>query len=315
MKIKLDFRGAKVLVTGGAGFVGANFIRHISKLRAEVTVLDNLFTGQKKYIENLGNVDFVKGSTTNKKLVESLVMKNDFIVHLAARNIIASTKSPMLDLESNVIGTMNLLIAAKKYKVKKFIYSSSASVYGEQRVLPIIEQSRLKTYSPYAVSKLAAENYCSVFWRLYKVPTISLRLSNVYGPFQNPDNPYSGVIHKFIKLIDTNNAVKIHGDGLQTRDFTFVDDVSRAIKKACFVDGNEGMIFNVGTGVESSIQDIVKNLEKIYNKKIKVKYAENRDIDNVRRRLMNIESIRINLNWIPKTIFRDGLIKTINWHT
>ena len=315
MNKELNFSGAKILVTGGAGFVGVNFIKHVSKLNAEVTVLDNLFTGQKKYLENLANVEFVKGCITNIKVVDSLVMGTDFIVHLAARNIIASTKNPLLDLESNVVGTMNLLLSAKKYKVKKFIYSSSASVYGDQRVLPIIEESKLKTYSPYAVSKLAAENYCSVFWRLYQVPTISLRLSNVYGPFQNPDNPYSGVIHKFIKLAQADKPVKIHGDGLQTRDFTFVDDVSRAIKKACLSNGNEGKIFNVGTGVESNIQHIVKTLEMIFKKDIKIDYAENRDIDNVRRRLMNIESIRMELNWIPRTLFKDGLIKTIEWYT
>ncbi len=311
---QLDFKGKKVLITGGAGFIGSNITEKIAHFGGEPIVLDDLFTGAIENIDLNVKYEFINGSVNNKRLVFELIQRMDYIIHLAARNIIVSTKNPMEDYKTNIGGTLNILMAAKKYGIERMVYSSSASVYGNPGAIPIKETESVYTFSPYAVSKLAGENYCHAFYETYDLPTVSLRYSNVYGPKQNPKNPYSGVISKFIKLINNGKCPEIHGDGLQTRDFTYIDDVVDATLVALLSDKAEGMVFNIGTSIESSILGLLKKLSTIYNKDISPIHIDRRDIDNIRRRALNIEQIRTRLRWQPQINLFEGLKRTVEWY-
>ena len=187
--------GRRILVTGGAGFVGASLVRRLVDMSARVTVLDDLFTGKAETIPT--GAQFVKGSVTDQGLVRDLVKEHSLVFHLAARNIIASTANPRDDYETNIGGTLNVLMAARESRPDRVVYTSSTSVYGNPRSIPINEDDGIVLLSPYAVSKLGGENYCSAFYESYGLPVSVVRYSNVYGPGQRPDNPYCGVVSKF----------------------------------------------------------------------------------------------------------------------
>lgn len=309
------YKRKKVLVTGGAGFVGSNLVRYLIELGADVTVLDDLFTGSLDNLENLDNYKFVQGDVRDKKLINEIVGEFEYVFHLAARNIIISTKNPHEDFEVNIGGTLNLLLALRdSKKLKKFIYTSSVSIYGNPKYLPINEDDRLNLLSPYSVSKLGGENYTMVFYENFNLPVVVVRYSNVYGDYQSPDNPYCGVIGKFISKISNDEPPLIHGDGEQTRDFTYVRDAVEATLLAGITERSIGEVFNIGTGIEVSINSLVNVLLEIYNKQIKVEYIDKRDIDNIRRRVLNIEKIRKRLKWLPRNNLRTGLIKTVKWY-
>lgn len=307
------FNNKKILVTGGAGFVGSNLVDKLVNHGALVTVLDDLFTGNKKNIAAINDIQFVEGTVTDYDTVTRLVKKADLIFHLAVRNIIVSTVSPLLDFEVNTQGTFNVLLAAKEHGIERIIYTSSASVYGNSRYLPINEDDHLSTLNPYAASKLAGENYCFAFYESYRVPIVILRYSNVYGINQSPTNPYCGVVSKFFDQLIKGQHPQIHGDGEQTRDFTFVDDVVEATLLAAENPKAEGEVFNVGTGKETTINELLDKMSKLTNNLIPPKYIDKRDIDNIRRRVLNIEKIRRILRWAPSTTLVRGLEKTYDW--
>lgn len=302
-----------VLVTGGAGFIGSNLVNRLVKLGADVTVLDDLFTGDLKHIKSTSYIHFVCGSVVNRNLVDQLVKQARLIFHLAARNIIVSTKDPYHDLQVNVLGTFNILEAARNYKVERVIYASSASVYGNSRYLPINEDDRLNILNPYAASKLSGENYCMAFYETFGLPVTILRYSNVYGFNQSPKNAYCGVVSKFFENTSQRIPPEIHGDGEQTRDFTFVDDVVQATLLASISPKAEGEVFNVGTGLETSINELARMIIDLTGNSMKPAYVDRRDIDNLRRRVLNIEKIRKNLKWIPEITLKKGLEKTYKW--
>jgi UDP-glucose 4-epimerase len=312
--IKIDFSGSTVLVTGGAGFVGSNLVEAIYKAGGKVIVLDDLFTGDLKNISPGVEYEFVRGSVTNYDLVLNLMSQVDYVAHLAARNIIVSTKDPREDYATNIGGTLNVLLAARETKPKRIVYSSSASIYGNPRIIPIIEDETPLTFSPYSVSKLAGENYCYAFYETYYVPATVVRYSNIYGPKQNPANPYCGVISKFIAAIDEGKTPQVHGDGLQTRDFTYIDDAVSGTLTALLSPRADGMVFNMGTGIETSIMKIVEILAEIMGREIVCEHIDRRDIDNIRRRVLNIERIRTRLRWHPQMTFREGLALTVEWY-
>jgi len=307
------FTNKKILVTGGAGFVGSNLVDKLVESGAIVTVLDDLFTGDKKNIMAIHDIQFVEGSVTDYDTVVRLIKEVDLIFHLAVRNIIVSTVSPLLDFQVNTQGTFNVLLAAKKCGIERIVYTSSASVYGNSRYLPINEDDHLSTLNPYAASKLAGENYCFAFYESYNVPVVVLRYSNVYGINQSPNNPYCGVVSKFFDRLINDEAPQIHGDGEQTRDFTFVDDVIEATILAAQNPKAEGEVFNVGTGKETSINELVNLMAKLTNNSIPPGYIDKRDIDNIRRRVLNIEKIRRTLRWVPSNTLSKGLEKTYYW--
>jgi UDP-glucose 4-epimerase len=307
----MDIKDKKVLVTGGAGFVGSNISLSLLKMGAKVTILDNLFTGFKKYIPD--GADFVLGDIEDLDLVDELVRDHKLIIHAAAKNIIASTKDPYSDYKSNIGGTLNILTSAKRWGIDKLVYTGSASIYGNPNQLPISENSTPYTLSPYAVSKLAGENYCISFWESYGLPISVVRYSNVYGRNQDPQNPYCGVVSKFFDMAMKNEPIKIHGDGEQTRDFTYVQDSVDATIECLVNEKSTGQIFNTGTGFEVSINTLAKKIIGITNSESKIEYIDKRDIDNIRRRVVNIENIRRFLRWSPKWTLDRGLEETYNW--
>lgn len=306
--------GTRVLVTGGAGFVGSNLVRRLMRAGSRVTVLDDLFTGR---LENLpaAGYEFVHGSVCDAPLVNRLVGEAQVVFHAAARNIVVSTRDPREDFETNVGGTLNVLLAAREHadSVRRVVYTSSTSVYGNPRHLPISEDDHLSLLTPYAVSKLGGENYCMAFYESYGLPATAVRYSNIYGPGQDPANPYCGVVAKFIESLFAGEAPVIHGDGNQTRDFTFVDDAVEATVLAATRERALGEVFNVGTGTETRVNELAAALIRITGSgKIPV-HTDRRDVDNIRRRVVNIEKARRALRWSPEVTLEQGLAMTVAW--
>lgn len=310
----IPLENTKVLVTGGAGFVGSNLVRRLMRDGAQVTVLDDLFTGR---LENLpaDGFRFVQGSVCDPGIVEKLVAETQVVFHAAARNIVVSTRNPREDFETNIGGTLNVLLAARANadRIQRVLYTSSTSVYGNPRYMPINEDDHLSLLTPYAVSKLGGENYCMAFYESYGVPVAAVRYSNVYGPGQDPANPYCGVVAKFIESLFAGQPPVIHGDGNQTRDFTFVDDAVEATVVAAQSDRALGEVFNVGTGVETRVNELAALLGRIVGVEAPPQHTNRRDIDNIRRRVVNIEKARRALRWVPSVTLEDGLRATVAW--
>lgn len=310
-----DLKGQSVLVTGGAGFVGSNLVRRLLAEGADVTILDDFFTGR---MENLRGIPvesyrLVRGSVTDRELVQSLVSEATYIFHLAARNIIASTRNPYEDFQTNIGGTLNVLLAARDSHPCRVLYTSSVSVYGNPRYLPINEDDRISLLTPYAVSKFSGEGYCQAFYESYGVPVVVVRYSNVYGPWQDPQNPYCGVVAKFMQRAQEDVPPEIHGDGQQTRDFTFVEDAVEATLLAALSPKSDGEIFNIGTGVETNVETLACLVLDLYGLRSSPVHIDRRDIDNIRRRVVNMEKIRRILRWVPRVTLAEGLRRTREW--
>jgi len=310
----IHLENSRVLVTGGAGFVGSNLVKRLIREGARVTVLDDLFTGRLENLPRKG-CEFVEGSVCDPRLVEKLVSDAGVVFHAAARNIVVSTKNPREDFETNIGGTLNVLLAAKATngRGKRVLYTSSTSVYGNPKYLPINEDDHLSLLTPYAVSKLGGEHYCIAFFESYGIPTAAVRYSNVFGPGQDPANPYCGVVAKFIDSLFLGKAPVIHGDGNQTRDFTYIDDAVEATVMAAQSDRALGEVFNVGTGVETSVNELARRLARIIGVDAEPQHTNRRDIDNIRRRVVNIEKSRRVLRWLPNVTLETGLTNTVAW--
>ena len=310
-QIERAFSGRRVLVTGGAGFVGGALVRRLVRAGARVIVLDDLFTGRPDVVPP--SAELVKGSVEDVQLVRDLVSHSSVVFHLAARNIIASTKDPRSDFATNIGGTLNVLLAAKESMVDRVVYTGSTSIYGNPRSIPINEDDGVEPLSPYAVSKLGGEHYCMAFYESYNVPVSVVRYSNVFGIGQRPDNPYCGVIAKFFAAAYEERPLQVHGDGQQTRDFTYIDDAVEATLLAAIRPRAEGEVFNVGTGIETSINDLARLIGQAIERPISVEHIDRRDVDNIRRRVVNIEKARRMLRWSPQVTLLDGLAHTAAW--
>jgi len=247
------------------------------------------------------------------KTVESLVQSHQLVFHLAARNIVVSTRNPREDFETNIGGTLNVLLAARAAGGKRVVYTSSTSVYGNPRTLPINEDDPLSLLTPYAVSKLAGENYCMAFYESYDLPTTAVRYSNIFGPGQDPSNPYCGVVAKFLDSLLAGRAPVVHGDGNQTRDFTYIDDAVEATLLAGTSDRALGEVFNVGTGVETRVNELAAVLIRLTGAHTTPAHTDRRDVDNIRRRVVNIEKTRRALRWVPEVTLEEGLRRTVEW--
>jgi UDP-glucose 4-epimerase len=309
------FEDASVLVTGGAGFVGSNLVGLLVEHGARVRVLDDLYTGRIEQLPRHPNIDFVRGSVTDEPLLQKLVAEAEYVFHLAARNIIISTKDPRNDFEVNVGGTLRLLLAAREAKkLKRIVYTSTSSVYGNPRYLPINEDDEIHVLSPYSVSKLSAEHYCVSFFESYGVPSTIVRYSNVFGINQDVTNPYCGVVAKFMASVLAGEPMQIHGDGKQTRDFTFIKDAVEATAMVAVCRRAEGEVFNIGTAIETSINDLAKTIATTLGKpETPIGYIDRRDIDNIRRRVVNIEKMRRLVRWVPRYTLERGLGETRDW--
>jgi UDP-glucose 4-epimerase len=302
------FAGRRVLVTGGAGFVGGALVRRLAESGARVSVLDDFSAGRAEAVPD--GCTIVEASITDPDAIRSLVAEHSWIFHLAARGIIASMRNPREDFETNAAGTLNLLMAARDCGVQRLVYASSASIYGNPRTLPITEEDRVGPLSPYAVSKLTGEHYCQAFYESYGVPAAIVRYSNVYGPGQRLDNPYCGVVTRFLASAAAGQPMQIHGDGQQTRDYTFVEDAVDATILAGSHPRAEGEVFNVATGIETSVVELARGIAGAVGVDPAFEHIDVRDIDNIRRRALNIEKIRRMLRWAPQVPLEAGLRRT-----
>src|SRR5262245_7749100 len=308
----MTLKDRRVLVTGGAGFVGSNLVRRLIQEEAKVTVLDDLFTGRRENLPSAG-LTFVEGSVCDPALVEHLVADSEIVFHAAARNIVVSTRNPREDFETNIGGTLNVLLAARATGVLRVIYTSSTSVYGNPRYLPVNEDDHLSLLTPYAVSKLSGEHYCTAFYESYGLPTTAVRYSNIFGPGQDPANPYCGVVAKFVDALFAGKPPVIHGDGNQTRDFTYIDDAVDATLLAATSERALGEVFNVGTGIETNVNRLAETLIAVTGAHVRPEHADRRDVDNIRRRVVNIEKTRRALRWVPEVSLEEGLRRTVEW--
>jgi UDP-glucose 4-epimerase len=305
------FTGRRVLVTGGAGFVGGALVRRLAETGARVIVLDDLFTGRAETLP--ATVELVEGSVVDEVLVRQLVCDASVVFHLAARNIIASTKDPRGDFATNIGGTLNVLLAARERKVDRIVCASSTSIYGNPRSIPINEEDPPVVLSPYAVSKLGGEQYCLAFYETYGLPVSVVRYSNIFGIGQRPDNPYCGVVAKFLAAVIAGHPMQVHGDGEQTRDYTYIDDAVDATLLAAIQPRAEGEVFNVGTGIETSVNELAARIAQACGVPVKIDRIDRRDIDNIRRRVVSIEKARRMLRWSPQITLNEGLNRTVAW--
>lgn len=304
------------LVTGGAGFIGSNIVEELLKRGQKVRVLDNFSTGKRENIlPFLGRIELIEGDIRNYRVVREAVEGVDLILHQAALpSVPRSIKDPITTNEVNVGGTLNLLNAAKNAGVKRIVYASSSSVYGNSETLPKKEDMIPEPISPYAVSKLAGEKYCKAFYEVYGLETVILRYFNIFGPRQDPTSQYSGVIAKFINAFLNNKPLTVYGDGEQSRDFTFVDDVVKAnlLVANCSLN-HSGEVFNVARGRRVSLNQIIKILEEIFGRDNQVIYTDPR-LGDVRCSEADISKIKTKLGFEPKISFEEELEKTVGWY-
>ena len=307
------------LVTGAAGFIGSHLVEYLLTHKAKrVVVLDNLATG---FSENLNpflknsSFEFIEGSITNvndcKKACEGI----DFVTHQAALGSVPrSIKFPLATHETNSTGFINMLNATKEADVKRFIYASSSSVYGDSKQLPKIEENIGRPLSPYAVTKLNNEQYAEVFSKVYGMEIIGLRYFNIFGPRQNPQGEYAAAIPLFINALIKNQPVYINGDGEQTRDFTFVQNAVQANIKAFFTDDKNalGEKFNIAVGERVSLKKLVEILKNESNSHSEVIYRENRQGD-IRDSLADISKAKQMLDYNPQIKMEEGLKLTLKW--
>jgi UDP-N-acetylglucosamine 4-epimerase len=318
-KFKFCFpQHTKFLVTGGAGFIGSNLVEKILDLGYRVRVLDNFFTGRK---ENLNpflldpGFELIEGDLRNANDCQRSCMGIDYVLHQAALgSVFRSIEDPLTTNEINITGTLNLLIAAREQGVKRFIYASSSSVYGDQKELPQKETSPTNPLSPYAVTKLVNELYAQNFYRLYRFPTIGLRYFNVFGKRQDPQSQYAAVIPLFITKLLKKQIPTINGDGTQSRDFTYIDNVVQANLQACQA-GEEafGEVFNVASGGRVYLNDLYWMLCRLLNVSCQPIYGAERpgDIKHSNGDIQKAERI---LGYAPDRPVEEGLRLTIDWY-
>lgn len=298
----------KYLVTGGAGFIGSNIVEELLNRGEKVRVLDNFSTGRRENIKKfLGDIELIEGDIRSYHTVARAVKGVDIILHQAALpSVPRSINDPITSNEVNIGGTINILDAAREYKVQRIVYASSSSVYGDNPKLPKSEDMTPNPLSPYAVAKLAGENYCRVFSKIYRIETVCLRYFNVFGPKQDPTSEYSAVIPKFIKLINDNVQPVIYGDGEQSRDFTYVKNVVNANLLAAVtkISGNE--IINIACGERYTLNTLFSELNKISGSKLQPKYAKSQKGD-IKHSLADITKARKILKFKPGITFSRGL--------
>jgi UDP-glucose 4-epimerase len=305
---------ARYLVTGGAGFIGSNIVEELVRRREKVRVLDNFITGKLENIAPfLGRIELIKGDIRDKKVLKKALKGVDFVLHQAAlRSVPKSVDDPFTTNDINVFGTLNLLMAAKEAKVKRLVYASSSSAYGDVKNFPQKETDYASPISPYGVSKLAAENYCVTFTKTFGLQTVSLRYFNVFGPRQNPESKYSAVIPIFIFRMLEGKPPVVEWDGKQSRDFTYVANVVRANLKACTAPGISGEVFNVACGTTTSVLEIMAALNRILGTEIRPIYAPKRRGD-VRKTYASVAKMNRLLKIGRMVQFEEGLKHTVEW--
>lgn len=302
----------KIVITGGAGFIGSHITEYWSSQNAEVVVIDNLRSGYKKNIADFNNVTFIEGSITDKKLVDHILQNADYVHHLAAMiSVPESVMNPYECVEINIIGLLNILEAAKKHNVKKVVHSSSAAIYGDNPESPKNTNMKPVPKSPYGITKLDGEYYLQMYTESFDLNTTSLRYFNVFGPRQDPKSQYAAAIPIFVASALKNEEIIIYGDGEQTRDFVYVKDVVQANVLAATNESLSG-VFNVGNGYSISINKLVEMVLSLTESSSKIIYKDERPGD-IKHSLASIDETKNNLKFSPKFDLLEGLEETIKY--
>ena len=303
------------LVTGGAGFIGSHIAAALMAGGARVRVLDDLSTGHRENIEEIGgDLDFIEGSVANEALLKKALDGVEVVFHEAAiPSVPRSVEEPRQTHIASVDGTFSLLLAARDNRVRRVVYAASSSAYGDQPTLPKAEQMLPDPLSPYAVAKLVGEYYCQVFTRVYGLETVSLRYFNVFGPRQDPGSQYSGVVSRFISTLLSGEQPVIYGDGEQSRDFTYIDNVVAANLSAAASKEASGRVINVANGERITLNELLSELKELTGKQdVSAEYREAR-VGDVRHSLADITLAQKFLGYESKVGLREGLQRTIDW--
>jgi len=305
----------RYLVTGGAGFIGSNIVDELVRRGQDVVVLDNLSTGKESNLAGVRDkIELSTGSVTDLAAVQAACGGADYVIHLAARTSVPrSVEDPLDSNRNNIDGTLNVLVAARDAKVRRIVFAASSSAYGETPTLPKVETMQPNPISPYGVTKYVGELYAQVFGRVYGLENVSLRYFNVFGPRQDPTSQYSGVLSRCMLAVIEGKPPVIFGDGEQSRDFTYVDNIVDETLRACEASGASGKVFNGGTGVRITLNAVLRLLEKISGKKIHAKYGPPRSGD-IRHSQADISQARRVLGYEPRIQFEEGLKRTWDWY-
>lgn len=304
------------LITGGAGFIGSNLARAIVNRGESVRILDNFATGTPENLDGIvDDVEVVKGSVEDAALCARVVEGVDYVLHEAALpSVPRSVSDPVASNSANVDGTLNMLVAARDAGVKRFVYAASSSAYGDTPTLPKVETMPANPLSPYAITKYTGELYCQTFYRLYGLETIALRYFNIFGPRQDPTSQYSAVIPKFITMLMAGDSPTIYGDGAQSRDFTYIDNVVHANLLACEAPAAAaGEVVNCACGDRITLNELAAALQEMLGTSVEVHHDEPRPGD-VKHSLADITKASELLGYTPQVSIREGLEKTVAWY-
>ena len=306
----------KYLVTGGAGFIGSNIVKELLRQGQEVRALDNFATGKRENILPLlknPKLTLIEGDLRSFHIARAAVKGVDYILHQGALpSVPRSINDPITSNDVNVLGTLNILEAAREFGVKRVVCASSSSIYGNSETLPKVETMPVNPMSPYALTNYAQERYCQIFHQLYRLETVSLRYFNVFGPNQDPTSQYSAVIPKFIRLIQQEREPIIYGDGLQSRDFTFVENNVWANIQACTAEKAAGEVINIACGERYTLLDLVRMINEIMGKNVEPRFEPERPGD-VKHSLAGIEKAKQLLGYEVRVDFKTGLERTIDF--
>ncbi|MCL6594761.1 MAG: SDR family oxidoreductase [Firmicutes bacterium] len=305
----------RYLVTGGAGFIGSHIVEALVARGDEVVVLDDFSSGQRENLAGvLDRIELIEGSICDPAAVQRACRGVEVVLHQAARTSVPqSVQDPIGTHVVNVEGTLNVLLAARQAKVRRVVVASSAAVYGQSPALPKTESMRPEPVSPYGVTKFVTELYAQVFGYAYGLENVSLRYFNVFGPRQDARSPYSGVLSKFCTALRTGETPKIYGDGTQSRDFVYVDNVVQANLLASQAPGVSGMVFNIGTGARISLNELLDCLTRISGASVSPAYLPPRAGD-IQHSQADISRARQYLGYRPQVSFEEGLRRTWAWY-
>jgi nucleoside-diphosphate-sugar epimerase len=301
-----------ILVTGGAGFIGAHIVQRLVKEGHRVRVVDNLSTGSlKRLVDVISGIEFAEADLADPLVCDRAVDDVDFVIHQAAiPSVQRSIREPVASNRSNITATLNLLESCRRSRVRRLIYAASSSAYGDTETLPKREDMPPNPLSPYALQKLVGERYCQLYHELYGLETVCLRYFNVFGPGQDPNSEYSAVIPKFISRVLAGQPLIVFGDGEQSRDFTYVDNVVQGNLAALYAVEAAGKVFNVAYGERTTLNSLIQMLERILGVKATVRYEMPRKGD-VRHSLADLRLARSLLGYEPKIGVEQGLKKTV----
>ncbi len=305
----------KVLITGGAGFIGSNLARALLARGDDVRVLDNFSTGNRRNLAGLAHdVDLVEGDLRSYERVHAAVRSVEVVFHQGALpSVPRSVQDPLTTTAVNVEGTLNVLLAARDEGVRRIVNASSSSVYGDGGELPRAESQLPDPISPYAVAKLAAERFCTSFSRVYAMEIVSLRYFNVFGPRQDPTSQYSAVVPRFIRAIAAGEPLTVYGDGEQSRDFTYVDNVVGANLLAADIAGSvRGEIVNIATGGSTTVNELADTIGRLLSRPVEKVFEPEREAD-VRASWADVEQARRLLGYEPRVELEDGLTRTADF--